>query len=137
MSVGNYLSVRSEQQQYRQRFADAGDYRNALWRVLCDDFFQRYIATDATLLDLGCGWGEFSNNIRAGKKYAMDMNPDARARLNDDVELAGEMIQCAIGDADPHVSTDFIGGYAPGVAFGMLAVLATVGVVATRGGSDR
>ena len=75
------------QQQYRQRFADASVYRNALWQVLCDDFFQRYIDPAATILDLGCGWGEFSNNIQAGKKYAMDMNPDAQARLNPDVEL--------------------------------------------------
>lgn len=74
-------------QQYRNRFADAGDYRHALWRVLCADFFQRHVDTGAALLDLGCGWGEFSNNIVAAKKYAMDMNPDAADRLNDDVEL--------------------------------------------------
>jgi SAM-dependent methyltransferase len=75
------------QQQYRQRFAQGADYRNSLWRVLCNDFFQRYVSADAVLLDLGCGWGEFSNNIRAGKKYAMDMNPDAADRLPDEVEL--------------------------------------------------
>ena len=75
------------QQQYRQRFSQATDYRNALWEVLCGDFFQNYIDKDAVLLDLGCGWGEFSNNIVARKKYAMDMNPDAALRLNDDVEL--------------------------------------------------
>jgi SAM-dependent methyltransferase len=75
------------QQQYRQRFTPASDYRNNLWDVLCKDFFQPYIASGSVLLDLGCGWGEFSNNIVAGKKYAMDMNPDAADRLNDDVEL--------------------------------------------------
>lgn len=74
-------------EQYRQRFAQAGEYRNALWQVLCADFFQRYVDTNAVLLDLGCGWGEFSNNIRAGRKYAMDMNPDAAQMLNADVEL--------------------------------------------------
>lgn len=74
-------------EQYRQRFNPAADYRNALWSVLCEDFFQRYIPANATLLDLGCGWGEFSNNIRAGKKYAMDMNPDAATHLDDAVEL--------------------------------------------------
>jgi len=74
-------------QQYRQRFAQASDYRNALWSVLCKDFFQRYVDRAATLLDLGCGWGEFSNNIVAGKKYAMDMNPDAATHLRDNVEL--------------------------------------------------
>ena len=75
------------QLQYRQRFSQATDYRNALWSVLCRNFFQRYVCRESTLLDLGCGWGEFSNNIQARKKYAMDMNPDAAERLNDDVEL--------------------------------------------------
>lgn len=75
------------QQQYRQRFAEDVAYRDALWCVLCQDFFQHYVDRDAVLLDLGCGWGEFSNNIVAGKKYAMDINPDAADRLNSDVEL--------------------------------------------------
>jgi len=75
------------QLQYRQRFTEATDYRNALWGILCRNFFQRYVDTDAVLLDLGCGWGEFSNNVLARKKYAMDMNPDAAVRLNSDVEL--------------------------------------------------
>ena len=46
------------QQQYRQRFAEATGYRNALWSVLCSNFFQRYVDRGAVLLDLGCGWGE-------------------------------------------------------------------------------
>tara|TARA_R110002049_G_scaffold49267_20_gene141233 strand:+ start:1341 stop:2018 length:678 start_codon:yes stop_codon:yes gene_type:complete len=75
------------QLQYRQRFSQATDYRNALWSVLCSHFFQRYIDRQSVVLDLGCGWGEFSNNIAARKKYAMDMNPDAAERLNKDVEL--------------------------------------------------
>ncbi|MEH6570047.1 MAG: class I SAM-dependent methyltransferase [Halioglobus sp.] len=78
------------QQQYRQRFAEGQEYRNDLWRVLCQDFFQRMIDPTATLLDLGCGWGEFSNNIEAGKKYAMDLNPDAASHLNSDVELLAQ-----------------------------------------------
>ncbi len=45
------------QHQYRQRFSGITDYRDALWGVLCDDFFQSYIDRQAALLDLGCGWG--------------------------------------------------------------------------------
>lgn len=78
------------QQQYQRRFSEGMEYRNALWRVLCGDFFQQYVDNGAVLLDLGCGWGEFSNNIVAGKKYAMDLNPDAANRLNDDVELISQ-----------------------------------------------
>ncbi|MFT4822197.1 MAG: SAM-dependent methyltransferase [Halioglobus sp.] len=79
--------VDSLQQQYRARFSEASQYRNSLWSLLCEEFFQKYIRRDCVLLDLGCGWGEFSNNIDAGKKYAMDLNPDAAEHLNDDVEL--------------------------------------------------
>jgi SAM-dependent methyltransferase len=74
-------------QQYRQRFASAALYRQALWKVLCENFFQAYVDPGATILDLGCGWGEFSNSIGARKKYAMDLNPDAADHLIPEVEL--------------------------------------------------
>ena len=75
------------QLQYALRFGKQRAYRQAVWRVLTADFFQQFIPRDAALLDLGCGWGEFINNIEAGKKYGMDLNPDARERLGDTVEL--------------------------------------------------
>lgn len=75
------------QEQYRQRFADGADYRHALWGVLCRDFFQQYVNSQDTVLDLGCGWGEFSNNIRAATRYAMDLNPDAATHLSEEVQL--------------------------------------------------
>lgn len=62
---------------YSSRFSTAElEQRNRLWRVLCRDFFQRYIPADATVLDIGAGYCEFINNIRAGAKYAVDLNPD-------------------------------------------------------------
>jgi SAM-dependent methyltransferase len=36
---------------------------------------------------LACGYGEFINNIKAGKKFAIDVNPDARQFLASDVEF--------------------------------------------------
>ena len=42
---------------------------------------------DATVLDLGCGYGEFINNIPAARKLAMDLNPDAPAHLAKEVEF--------------------------------------------------
>lgn len=73
--------------EYALRFANQAQYRDAVWKVLTADFFQRFIPRDATLLDLGCGWGEFVNNIAAAKKYGMDLNPDAKKRVASDVEL--------------------------------------------------
>lgn len=72
---------------YAQRFAANLDYRKRVWRVLIDSFFQRYVPRDATVLDLGCGYGEFINQIRAGRKYAMDLNPDAPRYLSPDVQF--------------------------------------------------
>ncbi len=62
-------------------------YRNRVWEVLIRDKFQSYLRPDATVLDLGCGYGEFINSIRCGKKYGMDLNPDARKHLATDGEL--------------------------------------------------
>lgn len=94
------------QLQYRQRFSRMTEYRHALWGVLCRDFFQRYIDRGSVVLDLGCGWGEFSNNIVARKKYAMDMNPDAAQRLNGDVELVQQ--DCSMPWPLPESSLDVV-----------------------------
>jgi SAM-dependent methyltransferase len=72
---------------YAQRFAANLDYRKRVWRVLIDSFFQQYVPRDATVLDLGCGYGEFINQVHAGRKDAMDLNPDAPRYLSADVEF--------------------------------------------------
>ena len=69
------------QEEYQQRFQGADLYRDSVWKMLCADFFSQYIAPTCALLDLGAGWGEFSRNIRAEKKYAMDLNPDCGKRV--------------------------------------------------------
>jgi len=73
---------------YRHRFpAEARQARDRLWRVLCQDFFQRYVGAGDTMLDLGCGLGEFTRFIRAGRKIAVDLNPDAGVGLPAEVEF--------------------------------------------------
>jgi SAM-dependent methyltransferase len=67
-------------EQYRLRFERTAEYRDAVWRVLCADYFSRFIRPDATVLDLGSGWGEFIRNIRAARKYSLDLNPDSPVR---------------------------------------------------------
>lgn len=69
------------QEEYQQRFQGAGVYRDSVWNILCNDFFSQYVSPNCTLLDLGAGWGEFSRNILAAKKFAMDLNPDCGARV--------------------------------------------------------
>lgn len=66
---------------YHNRFTETLAYRQQVWKVLTAIFFNRWIPSTSTVLDLGCGYGEFINNISAGQKYAMDLNPDARQHL--------------------------------------------------------
>ncbi|MGF1656987.1 MAG: class I SAM-dependent methyltransferase [Verrucomicrobiales bacterium] len=73
------------QKEYALRFAHMAQYRDAVWKILIRRFFQEKIGTDQVILDLGSGWGEFINNIQASRKYAMDLNPEARERVSSDV----------------------------------------------------
>lgn len=63
---------------YRLRFKKELSSRNAIWAVLCHDFFQKYIKTTDTVCDLGAGYCEFINNIKAKYKYAVDLNPETK-----------------------------------------------------------
>jgi len=57
---------------------------------LTKDFFQRWIPEDSTVLDLGCGYGEFINNIRCAVKYGMDLNPGAAQHLAPGVKVLAQ-----------------------------------------------
>jgi SAM-dependent methyltransferase len=72
---------------YSRRFDAHVAYRQAVWKVLIERFLSRYIDPSATVLDLGCGYGEFSNNIRCARKYAMDLNPTARDYLGPGIQF--------------------------------------------------
>jgi len=72
---------------YRRRFSQTTAYRNRVWQELMASLFSSWVRPDATVLDLGCGYGEFINNVRAGRKLAMDLNPDAPKHLAKGVEF--------------------------------------------------
>ncbi len=71
---------------YANRFNAEGEQRQDIWQVLCADFFQRWVPSDATVLDLAAGHCEFINNIRAGRRIAVDLNPDVQVRAAAGVE---------------------------------------------------
>lgn len=76
--------------EYRLRFEALAPYRDRVWKILTRDFFQPYIKNDAAVLDLGSGWGEFIRNIKAGRKYAMDLNPDSAGRAGSGVQFLSQ-----------------------------------------------
>lgn len=75
------------QAEYRARFERSQSYRTRVWKTLCSDFFSRYIPATSSVLDVGCGWGEFINQIEAREKFAIDLNPDAASKLAPSVKF--------------------------------------------------
>ena len=61
---------------YRTRFLGQLEFRKAMWRVLCQEYFQRYFPPEGTVAEIGAGYCEFINSIQAAKKIAVDINPD-------------------------------------------------------------
>src|SRR5665213_2722577 len=71
---------------YNYRFSESERLaKRRIWEVLCRDFFQQFVPTGSSILDLACGFGEFSSFIKAKRKFAVDMNPDVTRYLPPDV----------------------------------------------------
>ncbi len=67
------------EQLYRHRFPDrVRAQRAAVWKVLCRQWFARYIPKQARLLEVAAGYCEFINNVEAGERVAVDLNPETR-----------------------------------------------------------
>jgi SAM-dependent methyltransferase len=76
---------------YRNRFEEAElPHKLAIWRVLCERFFSRYVSPSDVVVDIGAGYCEFINNIRAARKVAVDLNPRVREFAAPDVEVRNE-----------------------------------------------
>lgn len=78
----------NERDLYRTRFTDNAQKRkNDIWKVLCKEFFQKYVKNSDRVLDIGAGYCEFINNIVCAKKVAIDINPDIFKYAASDVEI--------------------------------------------------
>lgn len=86
---------------YSQRFPDSElKAKHAIWQVLCSDFFSRYVKPTDTVVDIGAGYCEFINNIDAGEKIAVDLNPDVRRFAAPEVRVINDSCT-AIGQLAP------------------------------------
>jgi SAM-dependent methyltransferase len=55
----------------------APDPRRAiLWTTLCRYYFNGMIPPECCVLDMGCGYGDFINNVTARRRIAVDIWPD-------------------------------------------------------------
>jgi len=49
-----------------------------LWKTLTEEFLQKYIDPESVVLDIGGGYCEFINQVKAREKYLIDLNPDSQ-----------------------------------------------------------
>lgn len=96
---------------YGNRFGHEERQRTDLWQVLCSHFFQRWVPRDAVVLDVAAGHCEFINNIEAGRKLAIDLNPDVKVRAAADVETHVTRSDAMPEIADASVDRVFISNF--------------------------
>src|SRR5579872_3368943 len=75
---------------YERRFAELESRRTEVWKVLCGKFFERWVKPTDAVMDLGAGYCEFINCVRAGKKFALDLNPATMERAARDVTVLAQ-----------------------------------------------
>jgi SAM-dependent methyltransferase len=91
---------------YATRFDGHKGYRQKVWQVLVSHYFQRLVAKDSAILDLGCGYGEFINAIQARRKFGMDLNPRAREHLASGVTFLQQ--DCSLAWPLPDAELDLV-----------------------------
>lgn len=73
---------------YSNRFPEADREAKArIWQVLMKHYFQRFVGPGDTVLDLGCGFGEFLNHVRCERRIGVDLNPASPRFLDPGVEF--------------------------------------------------
>ncbi len=73
---------------YQARFSASDAARkDRVWAILCEDFFSRFVKQTDRVLEIGAGYCEFINHIRAAERYAYDANPDTRAHAAKEVKV--------------------------------------------------
>lgn len=80
--------------------------KNRIWKVLCTQYFNRFVRSDETVVDIGAGYCEFINNIPAAQKIAVDLNPDVRRFAADGIRIINE--SCTAVSSIPTGSVDAV-----------------------------
>ncbi len=60
--------------------------RKIVWKAICN-YLSRFFPADAVVLEIGSGYCDFINQVRASKKIAVDINPLAGNYCDNDVEF--------------------------------------------------
>ena len=74
-----------DSQYFETRYAPHPD-RNRVWKAICE-YLQPFIPPQSIVLEVGPGYCDFINQIQAGGKYAVDVNPDVARMCGPDVRF--------------------------------------------------
>lgn len=93
---------------YARRFSERDRRRKAgVWKVICESFLSRYVPAEGTVLDIGAGYCEFANHIRARRRIAVDLNPDTARAAAPGVEVLSIPLE-GLGEALEPGSVDVV-----------------------------
>jgi len=81
--------------------------RRVLWQTLVACEFQKQIPLDGTVLELGAGYGDFINSVKARRRIAVDVWPGMLQHLDDGVEGLVTSITQLDGVADNSIDYVF------------------------------
>ena len=70
---------------YEKRFSGHEQYRVKVWKILISKFFSKWIDPYDNILDLGCGYGEFINQVDVAVRHGMDLNTKTKEMLDDNI----------------------------------------------------
>jgi SAM-dependent methyltransferase len=93
---------------YANRFTRSErEIKRRLWKATIDGFFGRYIPPDGTVLELGAGYCDFINQIKAARRIAVDLNPETSRSAANGVEVHRIPLD-QVGQAVPPNSVDLV-----------------------------
>lgn len=73
---------------YKVRYPpEAERKKDAIWKVLCEEYLQKFVKPTDTVLDIAAGHCEFINHIKCRKKYAIEIDKRIKKYANKDVEV--------------------------------------------------
>ncbi len=81
------------QRMYDRRFGpEARRAKAEVWKVIVEEFLQRWVEPNDRVLDVGCGMGEFLNHVRCASRTGIDLNPAMKASLAAEIQFhAGDV----------------------------------------------
>lgn len=85
--------------------------KNKIWKVICNDFLNRFIQTTDTVVDIGAGYCEFINNIDCQTKIAIDLNSDVKKFAHPNVRVINESCMAIRSLADNSVDIVFMSNF--------------------------